>query len=323
MSRPPLHALQGFLVAARAGNLSRAAESMHLTVSALSHQIKALEERMGCRLFVRGSRGITLTEDGRRLLERIGPHLDAIEQALRPFAARRQDVLTLSLMPSMASAWLVPRLGSFLAQHPQLEVNLQSSVGLVDFARDHDVDAALRSGAGHWPGLIAEYLFEELLVPVASPALVARLGEPTLQELHQWPLLGDPGGYWERWFTHFGTPRPRRYVANFDDSEALHRAAVEGVGVALARMTRARLLVENKLLLPLTGARLRTDYAHYLVYPPRSVQHPGLQAFRAWMLEQAQAHVALMALDPVRAPAVAPAAKARKRAPVSRGKSPR
>ncbi|MEO6064469.1 MAG: LysR substrate-binding domain-containing protein [Lysobacterales bacterium] len=292
MSRPPMHALQGFIIAARAGNLSRAAESMHLTVSALSHQIKALEERLGCRVFVRGSRGIALTEDGRRLMDRIAPHLDAIELALRPFAARRDDVLTLSLVPSMASAWLVPRLGSFLAQHPQIEINLQSSVELVDFARDHDIDAALRAGSGHWPGLVAEHLFDEALVPVASPALLQRLGEPTLLNLHQWPLLGDPGGRWESWFTQFGTSRPTRYVAHFDDSESLHRAAVEGVGIALARMTRALPLVEKGLLVTLTGQWLRTDYAHFLVYPPRSADHAGLMAFRSWLQGSAREYAA-------------------------------
>lgn len=313
MSRPPLHALQGFVAAARSGNLTRAAESMHLTVSALSHQIAALEERIGHKLFVRGARGITLTDDGRRLLERIAPHLEEIELALRPFAARRDDVLTLSLMSSMASAWLVPRLGSFLAQHPQIELNLQSGTSLVDFAREHEVDAALRSGAGHWPGLIAEHLFDEALVPMASPALVAKLGgKPALGELHRWPLLGDPGGHWDRWFLQFGSARPARYVAGFDDSESLHRAAVEGVGVALARMTRARLLVESGLLVPLTEVSLRTDYAHYLVYPPRSAGHAGLQAFRGWLHEQARAYAAAQtrpALRETRKPARKRAAK--------------
>jgi LysR family transcriptional regulator, glycine cleavage system transcriptional activator len=293
MSRPPLHALQGFVVAARSGNLSRAAESMHLTVSALSHQIKALEERLGYRLFVRGSRGIALTDDGRRLLEGIEPHLDAIERALRPFAARRDEVLTVSLIPSMASAWLIPRLSGFLAAHPQLEFHLQSTAELVDFARDVSVDAAIRSGSGQWPGLIAEHLFDESLVPVASPTLIRRLqpqlGNPSLRELHRWPLLGDPGGYWERWFAHFGTPRPARYVANFDDGDAVQRAAVEGVGVGLGRITRARPLIEADLLQPLLAESLHTDYAHYLVYPPRSQAHAGLRAFRVWLLEEAKA----------------------------------
>lgn len=294
MSRPPLHALQGFAAAARTGNLSRAAESMHLTVSALSHQIKALETRLGYALFVRGSRGITLTDDGRRLLERIGPHLEAIEEALRPFTAGRDDVLTVSLVPSMASAWLVPRLGHFLAAHPRLEFNLQSDTRLVDFDRMSGVDAAIRSGNGRWPGLVVHHLFDESLVPVASPALLERmqprLGAPTLQDLHRWPMLGDPGGYWDRWFAHFGTERPARYVATFDDGEAMQRAAVEGVGIGLARMTRARPLLESGLLQRLCGESLHTDYAHYLVYPPRSQRHAGLQAFEAWLLEEARAY---------------------------------
>ena len=104
MSRPPLHALQGFIAAARSGNLSRTAESLHLTVSALSHQIRGLEERLGQRLFLRNARGVELTPDGRQLYERIASHFDAIEQALRPFRARRDDVLTVTLMPSFASS---------------------------------------------------------------------------------------------------------------------------------------------------------------------------------------------------------------------------
>ena len=294
MSRPPLHALQGFAAAARSGNLTRAAESLHLTVSALSHQIKTLETRLGYALFVRGSRGIALTDDGRRLLERIGPHLEAIELALRPFTAARDDVLTVSLVPSMASAWLVPRLGRFLATHPRLEFNLQSDTRLVDFDRSSGVDAALRSGNGRWPGLVVHHLFDESLVPVASPALLERmrprLGAPTLQDLHRWPMLGDPGGYWDRWFAHFGTERPSRYVATFDDGEAMQRAAVEGVGIGLARMTRARPLLESGLLRRLCDESLHTDYAHYLVYPPRSQRHAGLVAFEAWLMEEARAY---------------------------------
>jgi LysR family transcriptional regulator, glycine cleavage system transcriptional activator len=310
MSRPPLHALQGFAAAARSGNLTRAAESLHLTVSALSHQIKTLETRLGYALFVRGSRGITLTDDGRRLLERIGPHLEAIELALRPFTAAREDVLTVSLVPSMASAWLVPRLGRFLAAHPRLEFNLQSDTRLVDFEGNSGVDAAIRSGNGRWPGLVVRHLFDESLVPVASPVLIDRLrptlGAPSLQGLHRWPMLGDPGGYWDRWFAHFGTERPARYVATFDDGEAMQRAALEGVGVGLARMTRARPLLESGLLRRLCDESLHTDYAHYLVYPPRSQRHAGLVAFETWLLDEARA-------DAQAPPSTATASRARSR----------
>lgn len=297
MSRPPLHALLGFAAAARAGNLTRAAESMHLTVSALSHQIRALEERLDRRLFTRSPRGVTLTGDGERLLARIAPHLDALEQALRPYGARRDDVLTLSVTPSMASAWLVPRLPEFLAAHPQLEINLQSNTALVDFARDAGIDAALRIGQGHWPGVISEPLFDEWVAPVASPALVARMGGLGTVPLEQWPLLGDPDrdDLWHVWFARFGGRPPARYVANFDDSEALHRGAAAGVGVALGKLTRARLLLESGQLVRLTSERLRTDYGHYLVYPQRSADHAGLRAFRAWLLQAARTYADTLA----------------------------
>jgi LysR family glycine cleavage system transcriptional activator len=287
MSRPPLHALQGFVATARARNLSRAAEQLHLTVSALSHQIRGLEERLGQRLFVRNARGVALTADGQQLYDRVAAHLDGIEHALRPFRARRGDVLTLTLMPSFANAWLVPRLPRFLAAHPQLELNLQSSIEVVDFVRDAVLDAGLRYGPGHWPGLDAVHLFDDWIAPTASPALVARLGMPTLQTLGDYPLLGAPGGRWSDWFAQFGGTPPTRFVANFDDAEALHRAAGEGLGVALGRLTLARPLVEAGRLRLLFPQRLKSDYAHYLVLPPRSREHPGLAAFRAWLLDEA------------------------------------
>lgn len=289
MSRPPLHALLGFAAAARTGNLTRAAESQNLTVSALSHQIRALEERLGRRLFDRGPRGVRLTADGERLLARVGPHLEALAEELRPFAPRRGERLTVSVLPSMASAWLVPRLGDFLAAHPRLELSLLSSERLVDFDRDPGIDAALRMGAGQWPGLVVEHLLDETLVPVASPALVRRHGMPTDATLHRWPLLGEGSQpHWPQWFAQHGGHEPERYVAHFDDLESLHRAAVEGMGVALARMVRSKLLIDSGQLLVLSDKRLPSDYAHYLVYPPRSADHAGLLAFRDWVHAQAR-----------------------------------
>lgn len=287
MSRPPLHALQGFVAAVRHGNLTRAAESLNLTVSALSHQMRALEERLGYALLVRGARGVAPTADGQRLLERIAPHLDAIGEALHPYAARRGQVLTISLLPSMASAWLLPRLGGFLAAHPDVEVNVQSQTAVVDFERSPEVDAALRVGRGQWPGTVAEHLFDDELAPMASPELIARMGGAGARPLSEWPLLGDSDGQWNRWFAQVGETAPPRYVAMLDDTEAHHRAAAAGVGVALGRMTRARLLLEAGQLVLLSPRRLRTANGHWLVYPERSRQHQGFVRFRDWLLEQA------------------------------------
>jgi LysR family glycine cleavage system transcriptional activator len=296
MSRIPLHPLQGFLTAARLRNLSRAADALHLTVSALSHQIRALEERLGQRLFDRGPRGITLTEDGERLHDAVAVHFDAIEHALRP-STRRADVLTLSLLPTLAASWLVPRLPLFLAKHPQLEINLQSSATLVDFARETSIDAALRFGKGLWPGVTAVHLFDDWLTPIASPALIVEHGggRNTLHDLSRYPLLGDSGESWTKWFARFGGNAPARYVAVFSDTDTLHRAAVANMGVALGRMTLARPLIEAGLLRTLSPHRLKSDYAHYLVYPARSEHHAGLAAFRDWLL--AQAHSYTTSLD--------------------------
>lgn len=192
MARPPLAALQAFVLAAQQRNLSRAAQRLNLTVSALSHQIRSLEQRLQQTLFVRGPRGVSLTEDGTRLLDAVEAPLAAIERALEPRPQSRDGVLRISTMPTVASGWLVPRLPRFVARHPELELHLHSGTGLVDFAKD-PIDAALRFGPGVWPGLDAIHLFHEWITPVASPSLLKRRSRrPQPAELARWPLLGDP-----------------------------------------------------------------------------------------------------------------------------------
>ncbi|MBO9662029.1 LysR substrate-binding domain-containing protein [Dokdonella sp.] len=284
MERAPLNALQIFVVAARVQNLTRAAERLHLTVSALSHQVRLLEQRLGCTLFVRGPRGLKPTAEGALLLQRVGPHLDAIDAALRPLCARRDTALSLTALPSMASSWLVPRLPRFFARHPEFEFNLDSSIELVDFA-DGRFDGALRYGPGRWGELETELLFEEWLTPVVSPQLLKGRKRPRLTQLGDWPLL-CPDDPWQRWFEQFGGSEPARYVATFSDSETLQRAAVEGMGVALGRLTMARPLLETGRLVALFPERMKARYAHYLVYPKRSLDHAGFKAFRTWLLAE-------------------------------------
>lgn len=297
MSRLPLQPLQGFVTAARTGNLSRAAEALNLTVSALSHQMRGLEERLQQTLFVRGPRGIRLTADGQRLFDAVAGPFEALERALRPCCTRRDEVLTLSLLPSMASSWLVPRLPGFLAGHPQLEINLQSGVALVDFERDHAVDAALRYGPGNWPGLESLHLFDDWIAPLASPSLVQQAGGDDPGDLSRYPLLDDDAGRWNDWFARFGGKRPPRFAARLDDAEALHRAAASGLGVALGRLTLARPLVDAGLLVVLSPQRMKAHYAHYLVSPPRSNEHAGFLAFRDWVRGEAAAYAGHLASE--------------------------
>ena len=287
MARAPLNALLDFVTVARLQNLTRAAERQHLTVSALSHQMRGLEQRVGCALFLRGPRGLKLTAEGRMLLDNVAPHIEAIEQALRPLCGRRSSVLNLSAMPSMASSWLLPRLPRFVARHPEMELNLDSSIALVDFA-DGRFDAALRYGPGQWDGVVSEPLLEEWLTPVASPALLKGRKPPRLDQLGDWPLL-CPDDPWPRWFELHGGKEPARYVATFSDSDTLQRATAEGMGVSLGRETLMRPLIESGRLVALFPERMQARYAHYLVYPERSRRHAGFQAFRHWLLEEAGA----------------------------------
>lgn len=293
MSRIPLHTLQTFVTAARTRNLSRAAEVLNLTVSALSHQMRGLEERLACKLFLRGPRGLTLTAQGQQLLETVGPPLDQIDRGLKRMRHKRDDTLTVSVMPRVASGWLVPRLPRFVQAHPEIELNIQSSIDLVDFDRD-PVDVALRFGRGEWAGVRSEPLFDEYIQPVASSALLERVGYRAGDDWSKLPLLGAPSDRWNAWFEQFGGTAPPRYVANFDDSETLLKAALEGLGVALGPVTLALPLLECCRLVALSHNRLRSDFSHWLVYPLRSEDHAGMHAFRSWALAEAQAYNAEM-----------------------------
>jgi len=293
MSHLPLPLLQQFVRVARLGNLSRAAVQANLTVSALSHQIRQLEERLGRRLFERGPRGVTLTVEGCSLLEAVGAHFDGIDHALSRYRERRHDSLTLSASSGIMSSWLMPRLPRLVAVHPELELNLQSSSALVDFERE-PVDVALRYGRGQWDGLRCERLFGEWLAPVATPELIARMAGADPDALDAWPLLGDPGNRWRDWFAHVGGTPPKRYVAHFDSTDALRHAALEGLGVALGRMVTSRSLIEAGRLVVLGERYLPIHEAYWLVYPPRSQEHRGLQVFRDWLLAEAEAYCTQM-----------------------------
>jgi len=292
MARISLDLLQQFVQVARLGNLSRAAEQANLTVSALSHQVRQLEQRLERKLFDRGPRGVQLTAEGRRLMEAVGHHFEGIDRAMASYRCRHENVLTLSTIPGLTS-WLVPRLARLVAAHPDLELNLQSNVALADFDRD-GVDAAVRYGRGPWPGLMSERLFDAWIAPVASPTLLQRMSHADPGDLSQWPLLGDPGDRWRDWFAATGGELPRRYVAQFDNTDALQRGALEGMGVALGRMVMASPLIDAGMLTVLGNRYLRIPEAYFLVYPERARDHAGLRIFREWLLCEAREYAESM-----------------------------
>jgi LysR family glycine cleavage system transcriptional activator len=301
MGKLPLSLLQQFVLVARLGNLSRAAAQANLTVSALSHQMRQLEQRMERKLFDRGPRGVQLTAEGRRLMEAVAHHFEGIELAMASYRCRREEALTVNTLSGVMSSWLMPRLAGLVAMHPELELNLQSSSALVDFERD-PVDVAIRYGKGHWEGMRSEHLFDEWIVPVASPALLAHLPGADSDDVSLWPLLGDPSERWRDWFEQIGGHAPKRFVAQFDTTDALQRAALEGMGVALGRMVMARPLIDAGLLHVLGQRYLRVPEAYFLVYPERSREHAGFRVFREWIREEAHRYGESMASMPMTEP---------------------
>ena len=301
MGKLSLSLLQQFVLVARLGNLSRAAAQANLTVSALSHQMRQLEQRMERKLLDRGPRGVQLTAEGRRLMEAVAHHFEGIELAMASYRCRREEALTVNTLSGVMSSWLMPRLAGLVAMHPELELNLQSSSALVDFERD-PVDVAIRYGKGHWEGMRSEHLFDEWIVPVASPALLAHLPDADPDDMSAWPLLGDPSERWRDWFEQIGGHAPKRFVARFDTTDALQRAALEGMGVALGRMVMARPLIDAGLLHVLGQRYLRVPEAYFLVYPERSREHAGFRVFREWIRGEAHRYGESMASMPMTEP---------------------
>jgi len=299
MSRrlPPLNALRAFEAAARHLSFTRAAAELHVTQTAISHQIKGLEERLGVRLFRRLPRGLLLTEEAQRYLPPVRDAFDRIAAATAQLAAAGSSgSLTVSVLPSFAAKWLVPRLGRFRAACPDLDLRISASSQLVDFARD-DVDVGIRMGRGRYPGLRVDRLFGESMVPVCAPELLSGphlLCQP--EDLRHHVLLHDDDHTgWQLWLQLAGVEGVHAARGPvFTDSAMVVQAAAEGQGVALARsVLAAGDLAAGRLVRPFE-ASVPHDLAYYLVSPEATAEQPRIRAFRAWLLAEAsdQAEVA-------------------------------
>jgi LysR family glycine cleavage system transcriptional activator len=285
---PPLNAIRYFEAAARHLSFTKAAEELHVTHSAISHQIKALEEWLGMPLFRRMNRAIVLTEAGQAYMRPVKEAFERLGEASRILKAREQTgTLTVSTMPSFAAKWLVPRLGGFREQHPDIDVRISASERLVDFNRE-DVDVAIRFGSGSWPGLHCTLLLKENLFPVCSPKLVngpIPLREPA--DLINHNLLYDYDwreNIWLRWLADAGVKvQTLRHALSFNHSNLMLQAAIDGLGVALTTGPLASDdIASGKLVRPFSLV-LRTDTGYHLVAPEGTVDRPKVAAFRKWI----------------------------------------
>ena len=287
---PPLNALRAFEAAARHLSFTRAAQELNVTQAAISHQVKALEERLGVSLFRRLNRSLVLTEAGQAYLPAVRDAFDRIDLATAKLKSLdRAGVLTVTVMPSFGAAWLVHRLGRFRVKHPDIDVRVDPTERLVDFPRE-DSDIGIRYGRGRWPGLIAERLMSEDVFPVTSPELL--LGPHPLRkpsDLRFHTLLHDDFYTdWRTWLLAAGVDDvdPSRGVT-FTDSNMVLQAAASGQGVALGRSALAAdLLAAGRLVKPF-DVSMPLEYAYYVVYPESYAGRPKVKAFRDWLFEEA------------------------------------
>jgi len=291
---PSLNGLRAFEAAARHLSFTNAAAELNVTQTAISHQIRRLEQELGIRLFVRQNRALALTAEARDYLPGVRAAFNDLRLATEQLLRKDNDrVLTVSTLASMAVKWLLPRISTFQEAHPGIDVRITTSTALVDF-KAGDVDAAIRYGRGQWPGLRADWLTADQLFPVCSPQLLT--GDRPLrcpEDLKNHTLLHSVGGYdddWRLWLTAAGLPSSISTLPGltFDLIFMTVQAAIDGIGVAIGRTTyvegdiaKGRLVVPFKITLP-------TDAGFYLVYPEASADKPKLAAFRQWLLASAQ-----------------------------------
>ncbi|MEO0819107.1 MAG: LysR substrate-binding domain-containing protein [Pseudomonadota bacterium] len=286
---PPFKALMAFWAAATHDRLADAAVRIGVTESAISHQLKNLETTLNVQLFDRGSGRLELTAEGRRYLDRIDPALKEIQAAtaaLMPPPGRQ--AVRLTLPPSLAATWLIPRLGAFETAAPDLDVQLVLTTRLIDLARDR-IDLAIRYGRGAWDGVAAQFLFEDLATPVAAPGLLPpEIGPEAVPDDIRFIVNRAIPAEWEEWARarSIAAPPPERMVT-LDSIEQVLQVAEAGHGIAMGRSPYIQApLAEGRLVAPF-GSVGPTGAAYYLCTPERITQTAAARRLARWLAGEA------------------------------------
>jgi LysR family glycine cleavage system transcriptional activator/LysR family transcriptional regulator of beta-lactamase len=284
---PSLNGLRAFEAAARTGSFVSAAAELHVSPSAISRLVKLLEQRLGVGLFERLANGLVLTQPGAAYLAEVSAAFQRIVHATERLTAAEGTALLIGAGPTLAMRWLIPRLPSFHAQHPEIDVRLSTSIADADPLKP-DWTAAIRMGDGAWPGLASRFLFTADLFPVCAPALAQRLRKPgdlakvTLLEVstarEDWPL----------WLAAARAPSiDLSHAQQFDYAAFALQAALDGLGVAVGRAPFvADDLAAGRLVRPFRLA-VPKGKGWYLVCRPSQENNPALRVFRAWLLNAA------------------------------------
>lgn len=285
---PPLNALRAFEASARQLSFTRAAEELFVTQAAISHQIKALEEHLGLKLFMRKNRALLLTEDGQSYYQDIKDVFTSLYEATERLLARgAKGAITVSLQPSFAIQWLVPRLNAFNLLNPDVDVRIKA-VDQPDNSLTEDVDVAIYYGRGRWPNVHADQLHTEYLIPVCSPLLLdGKKPLKSVEDLTQHTLLHDTSRRdWKRWFKEVNVKATNvNHGPIFSHSAMVVQAAVYGQGVALAQSILAQPEIDaGRLVVPVEHS-LVSKNAFYIVCRENQVDVGKIAAFREWVLD--------------------------------------
>ncbi len=297
MRLPSLNALRAFEAVARHLNLTRAAEELHVTPAAVSHQIKALEEDLGVPLLRRVRREFFLTDAAQAGLPALREAFDLLGDAVERMRSELPDrLLTISVLPSFAVSWLVPRLSRFKAQHPEIDVRLDTNDRVVDLRRE-GIDLGIRFGAGDYPGLEVDRLLDEEIFPVCSPSLLEGpqplktpedLRHHSLLHVDWTPFMKETGD-WNLWLMAAGLDEvvdvsrgPR-----FSHTNLALQAAVHGQGVVIgSQALAADDLAAGRLVRPF-GMSVQLNFCYFVVTTPAAARLPKVAAFKDWLLREA------------------------------------
>jgi LysR family transcriptional regulator, glycine cleavage system transcriptional activator len=288
---PSISSIRAFEAAARLLSFTRAANELNVTQSAISHGVRELEQRFKVALFQRDGRNLTLSDAGKVYQAYAAEALGRLRLGERALLdpQRKARVLTVSVSPSFAAKWLVPRLGAFSTAHPDLELRISANPQHIDFF-DGEIDLAVRHGDGRWPHLACTQLCEEVLFPVCSPSLLGVKPPRTPADLTKFTLIhhrtSEP---WAEWLKAFGVSPPGRRSPGLvvNEMSLAIDAAIAGQGVALARSAlAARDIADGRLARPMAQKR-PAEFAYWIVHPVSSSELPKIVRFREWLMMEA------------------------------------
>ena len=289
MQTPSLRFLKTFHIAAKLGSFKAAAQELCVTASAVSHQIKALEQQLGVSLFNRGPRSLSLSAAGAQYLENIDAVFSRLESVTEQLKRRfSRAVVRLQVPPFFASELLVPRLSSFGALHGDIDIQIETDIAPHE-EHASDADVSIVVGTGQWPDVQATRLFPQAYIVAGAPELLREARIESVADLLQQPLIAHKRrrDLWDRWAAMFGVEplRPKQLI-EFNSMASIVHAAEQGVGIALVSAPVAAQRFAKGSLVKVFDDELVTGDAYYLVTRPEDAQRLGVRALIGWMLQQ-------------------------------------